>query len=386
MMLVVGAAGTTWAQNVAEAPAGPATSSSAPHAPVPEVPEPAATRPKVPIDPAPALPPRPAEAPLFGRIPELPPLPPEYLTREVEGMILSYHPLARERVRWLAEAAPELRRRLSEELGHPVLGEMVIRVAVGPSDVARILPAGAPEGQETVALVEASTLILALPSASVDDAQVMAAFRRGMAHLALDEAGGTGGLPLWLRTGYALRIAAHGEPERSRALWWASVQERVIPLIDLDFYLEDGGFDSVAAAESVDFVRFLAEGDRAEAFAHLIRRRRAGESFEAAVAQAYQSDLAGLERAWRLELARHRTFIPVLLGSFGLWALLATAALIAKRRRRPAEPEAVQEDAPPPRRRRRTDRRPRIPVGAIESAETEAVPKVSHDGRWHTLH
>lgn len=373
--MVMVLAGRAEAQSDPDAPAEPA-----PEAPVSDTP---------PADAPPSRPavPRPAEAPLFGEAPELPPLPPEYLSREVEGMTLSFHPLARDRVRALAEEAPELRRRLSEELGHPVLGELTILVAVGPSDVARILPVGVPTGKETLALFEASTLVLALPSATVDDAEVMASFRRGMAYLALDEAAGPDGLPRWLRTGYALRIAAYGEPERSRALWWASVQERVIPVVDLDYYLEDGALDSVAAAESVDFVRYLSEGGRAEAFAHLMRGRRAGETFELAVAEAYQADLGQLEQAWRLELARHRTFVPVLLGSLGLWGLLAIGAVFLRRRRERAVSE-VEEEEPepmPPRRRRRARRTPRIPVGAVEAAETE-VPKVSHDGHWHTLH
>lgn len=369
--------------SAAQTAPSPPASSAAPRAttPAPEAEPPEAPAPQLTY-------PRPAEAPLLGRAPALPPLPPEYLTREVEGMTIAYHPLARDRVRTLAEAAPELRRRLSEELGHPVLGELTIRVAVGPSDVARIVPEGAPTGQETIALFEASTLILALPSANVDDAQVMAGFRRGMAYLALDEAAGTDGLPRWLRLGYALRVATYGEPERSRALWWASVEERVIPLVDLDFYLEDGALDSVAAAESVDFVRFLSEGERTEAFAHLVRRCRAGEAFEAAIAQGYQTDLNQLEQSWRLDLARHRTFVPILLGSLGLWGALALAAMFARRRRARVEPEVERDEPeapPPPRRRRRARSTPRIPIGAVESAETD-VPKVSHDGRWHTLH
>lgn len=371
--------GPAGAQSPQLAPAA----SAAPKEATPEVPapEPAERAPR-------RIYPRPAEAPLFGRAPELPPLPPEYLTREVEGMTIAFHPLGRDRVRALAEAASELRRRLSEELGHPVLGELTIRVAVGPSDVARIVPEGAPKGQEAIALFEASTLILALPSANVEEARVMASFRRGMAYLALDEAAGIDGLPRWLRTGYALRIATYGAPERSRALWWASVEERVIPVVDLDFYLEDGALDSVAAAESVDFVRSLSEGDRAEAFAHLMRRRRAGDAFEAAIAQAYQADLDQLEQSWRLDLARHRTFVPVLLGSLGLWGVLALVAVFAKRRRGRAEPELERDDveAPPkPPRRRKTRSTPRVPIGAVEAAETE-VPKVSHDGSWHTLH
>lgn len=337
---------------------------------------------------------RPYEAPLLGSEVELPPLPPEYLADEVAGIRFAYHPSARDRTRALIDAAPVVRSELVAQLGSAVLESMDVRVAVGSADFSRIVPPRSPQGSGVIAFHERSALVIGLhasgPSSSSDTSL---AFRRGMALLALDEITDGQALPRWFRIGYALHFSGEGRMARARSLWWASMQQRLIPLVDLDWYLFDrASYQSVAAAEAADFARFLLEAERAEGLPRLCEEVRAGHSFEQAVRTAYQDDAPGLEQAWREDVARHRAFVPILLGSTGLWILLALGLVLRRRwRRRASELVEVAEGATAepsnqlalklPRRKRK--REPRIP-----RTETPApdVPKVSHNGRWHTLH
>jgi len=337
---------------------------------------------------------RPYEAPLLGAEVEVPPLPPEYLTDEVAGIRFAYHPSARDRTRALLEAAPGVRSELVAQLGSAVLESMEVRVAVGSADFGRVVPARSPQGSGVLAFHERSLLVIGLhasgPSSSGD---TTLAFRRGMALLALDEVTDGQAMPRWFRIGYALHFSGEGRMARARSLWWASMQQRLIPLVDLDWYLFDrASYQSVAAAEAADFIRFLLDGQRAEGMPRLCEEIRAGHSFEQAVRTAYQDDAPGLEQAWREDVARHRAFVPILLGSTALWGLLALGLALRRRWRRhrsePVEASARAVSEPSkrlalelPRRKRKRDRR-------VPRTETPApdVPKVSHNGRWHTLH
>src|SRR5262245_22146069 len=68
----------------------------------------------------------------------LPPIPPEYHSQEDAGVVISYHPSTRERVRPLAGHVAAIRAELSAELGLPVLSRVEIRVAAAPSEMARL--------------------------------------------------------------------------------------------------------------------------------------------------------------------------------------------------------------------------------------------------------
>jgi hypothetical protein len=337
---------------------------------------------------------RPYEAPLLGADGELPPLPPEYLSEEVTGIRFAYHPSARDRTRALIEMAVGVRSELVTQLGSAVLESMDVRVAVGSADFSRIVPARSPQGSGVVAFTEHSLLVIGLhasgPSSSGD---ARLAFRRGMALLALDEVTGAQALPRWFRIGYGLHFSGEGGMARARSLWWASMQQRLVPLVDLDWHLFDrASYQSVAAAEATDFLRFLLEGDRAHSLPRLCEEVRGGHSFEQALRKAYQNDASGLEQAWREDIARHRAFLPILLGSTGLWILIALGLALRRRwRRHTGKPIEVAEAAPSRRSKPlalRLDRPKRERADRFPASEAPApeVPKVSHNGRWHTLH
>jgi hypothetical protein len=333
---------------------------------------------------------RPYEAPLFHEPPAIPPIPPEYLTHEEDGIRFAYHPSARDRVRQLIEEAPKLRARLALDLGTEVLNPIEVRVAVGSGDFGRILPPAAPRGSGVVALSQRSLLALGLHTGATGDPD--ASFRRGMAFLALDQASHAEALPRWLRVGYALHVSGEQHLARTRALWWGSMRQELAPLVDLEWRLRDeADVESLAAAQSADFVGWLFDEPRADTFPQLLAEVRDGRSFEQGVRNVYQADLARLEAAWRRDLAKHKAFVPVFTASFGLWVLVALAMRLARRlrkRREIVQPEAatVVRVVPEPRMPKLAHHLPaherRLGADALEAD----VPKISHDGRWHTLH
>ncbi len=334
---------------------------------------------------------RPHEAPLFAETPVLPPLPAEYLKHDQTGIRFAYHPSARERVRTLIEQSDAVRSALSVSLGETVLSSVDVRVAVGSADFERVVPAGTPGGAGSVAISQARLLVMALRSGPTSASEVRAAFRRGLAHLALDEVAGYDHLPRWVRVGFALHFADTGSLDRARAIWWASLEQRMLPLADLDHYLEDrSDHSSVAAAQATDFVRFLVEEERGKGWPELVHAAR-DNTFPDALQIAYQRSDDALENAWRENVAKHKAFLPILGIGTGLWVLLAAGVQIRRRvGARKSDEKARREAASP----KSTAKKPKmVKVGKNKRRRSPTmqipepdVPKVAHDGRWHTLH
>lgn len=344
--------------------------------------------------PARAEPPpsRPLEAPLLVAPPDVPPLPPEYLTEERGGIRFAYHPSARDRVRLLIDEAEPVRAELSELLGRVVLADLDVRVARGSSDFERIVPAGSRRGSAVLAFSQLRLLVMSLRASPSTGRDVTAAFRRGLAHLALDEVVGEQPLPHWFRLGFAIHMDGRDSVSRGRALWWASMQQQLIPVVDLDWHLAEGAHpDSVAAAQAADYVSFLISGERKGQLPRLLEAVGETDRFDEALARAYQTSAPGLESSWRRNLAKHKAFLPVLLIGTGLWVALGLLAYgrrrLGKRREDEAEEgkrqrRVVVRSVDTDKRSKRAERK-RTPTTELPEPE---VPKVAHDGRWHTLH
>jgi hypothetical protein len=163
---------------------------------------------------------------------------------------------------------------------------------------------------------------------------------------------------------------------------------------ELDAALAAGGPDaSLAAAEGADFVAFLLKPDKRAEFANAIERLRQGSDLEGAFASSYGSGLSALERHWRTERTRWTTLITVSLAiGIPAVAFFAWSAVRSLRRRRQPTVGRLRAKKVPLRgsdteRGRvhivlsRRDDRLEPPV--ISEAE---VPRVEHEGEWHTLH
>jgi hypothetical protein len=118
---------------------------------------------------------------------------------------------------------------------------------------------------------------------------------------------------------------------------------------------------------------------------------RDGEAFDRALGDAYGSDARKLEFQWREELSRRFTIIPVLTGGSLVWVLVIGALVVGyvKRRRRAKATLArwEKEEAALDAAIRAAD-----PVAEPQASFEQVamrgrdLPRVEHDGSWHTLH
>jgi hypothetical protein len=179
---------------------------------------------------------------------------------------------------------------------------------------------------------------------------------------------------------------------RTKTLMDATLSGTLLPLADIDRNFPSDNFEvSIAYAESADFVAFLMrKSDRAR-FQALVERVRGGQAFDRAIADAYGSDLKKLEFQWKEELSKRFTYFPVLMGGSLVWVLVIVALVVGyvRRRRRAKatlarwEKEEAAVDAAI-RAAKEIEERPSFEHIAIQAKAD--LPKVEHDGRWHTLH
>jgi hypothetical protein len=341
---------------------------------------------------------RPYDAPAGGPQRAAPEITPEYAAIDEQGIRLVYHLLARERAHALLARAIAIRVELSAELGRDVLGSMEIRVAAMPAQMAALAPPELPPGAPAAAFRDLHLVVMSLGSPLPQEtADLEEHLRHELAHLALDEAVAGHDLPRWFHEGFALHVSGEDGAARAEALCVAALRDRLLGLRDVAARFPDGPpGGSVAAAEAVELVRFLAEPSQRQRFSALIERLREGRPFEGALTSAYDSDLDHVEQRFRREMARRYSFAPVLGGATVLWMVVALAVVLRRRRLAAQRSQAAGE------RRAATVTRaaarllardppaPRLPAEEDELAQAippdPEVPKIEHDGRWYTLH
>ena len=161
---------------------------------------------------------------------------------------------------------------------------------------------------------------------------------------------------------------------------------------------------SVAYAEAADVVRFLVRKQDQQRFVSMIGRVREGQSFNSSMQDAYGLDLASLEYEWREDVAKRYTFWPVLFGGSIVWVGAIGLFVWGWRRRRKRDKatlarwtkeEAMEDELR--RRLREAEENGRVRI-VFARAQNDApddlppplpegeVPKIEHEGRWHTLH
>jgi hypothetical protein len=359
--------------------------------------------------------PRPYDAPKVEDARAAPPLPSTYNVDPLEGdFVVAYHPSARERVRAVKAQLLSTRAALSAALGRDVLARAELRVAAVPDEMHTLGPTeDVPSYAPAIVFSRQRLVIASLASTrSLEPHDLGAILAHALAHLALDEALDQRPVPVWFHEGFAAQTAGDAASARAQALVLASMRRRLLPLDDLEAnFPADAPETSLAYAEATDLVRFLSDKPRDAAFASLVERVRGGEGFDRALESTYETDRASLEVAWRKDLARRYAFLPVFLAGVLVWTLVAAVALVRRVRQVRRAPQPASFAA---RRATRVD-----PAAAVSSASSRLarataraaavrdararaagriegmsesmpadpdVPKVEHDGQWHTLH
>lgn len=350
----------------------------------------------------------PGDAPyLAGEIPELPDAPASFNTHDAGWIRFAYLPSARERVQPLITQADDVRAELTNRLGHAVLSKVTVYIARTPGEMATLAPEGAPIPKYAagVAYPQLGLVLLTIqpvhPNSRHDLAEV---FRHELAHLALHDAVRGRHVPRWFNEGFAVFASGEGSFARLQTLWTATVANNLLPLgkMERSFPADDVGA-SVAYAQAVDVVRFLVRQQELHRFRGMIERIRNGQEFEQALHDAYGVDMATLEYEWREDVAKRYTFWPVFFSGSFVWAFALGLFVWGWRRRRKRNKETLErwakEEAAEDRRRieHEIEAAPRVHIVFARSGQraldmkpptpSEAeIPKVEHDGRWHTLH
>jgi len=349
-----------------------------------------------------------------GRPLELPAAPATFNVADQGWIHFAYPPSTRSRVQPLMRAADEIRAELGRRLGQSVLRNVHVRVARTPFEMTTLAPEGAPYPKYAsgVAYSEIGLVLLTLdPGQAGSMYDVGEVFRHELAHLALGDAiVDSERVPHWFNEGLAVHLSGESSLVRLKTLTTATLAGRLIPLSQLDRgFPADAMSAEVAYAEAADVVRFLLRQEDRERFPALIARLRNGEPFASALSDAYGVDLWTLEHEWHEDVAKRYSFLPVFFSGSLIWIGVLVLFALAWRRRRRQSKETLErwarEEAFAEMRRARTNATlppaPRVHIVLPNNEPTPAppevpllppaavdveVPKVEHEGNWHTLH
>ena len=324
-------------------------------------------------------------------------LPASYSVRNLGWLRIAYPPGVAERVEPLVEHAEAVKAELAQELGQTVLGDVEVRVARDADEMVELAPAGLtpPSYAVGVAFAPLHLVLLSLRDPGSNEApDLEEVFRHELAHVALEDAVAGHDVPRWFNEGLAIHLSGELHFKRVHTLWDATYSKNIMPLSELDSNFPSDRYQvNVAYAESADFVRFLLRDPDKARFRALVERVRGGQPFDHAIADAYGIDMRRLEYEWREELNKRYSFFPVAAGGSLVWVLVIGLMVVGYlRRRRQAkaklaqwEREEAALDAALTRVRAPGDAPP-APEPPFPMAKPADLPRVQHDGSWHTLH
>ena len=350
----------------------------------------------------------PGDAPrLEGELPKIPPPPASFNTYDGGWIRFAYPPGVRERVQPLIAQADDARADLKARLGQNVLDAVWVYIARTPGEMATLAPPNAPYPKYAagVAYSQLGLILLTItpvePGATHDLNQI---FRHELAHVALHDAAPARPLPRWFNEGFAVFVSGESSFVRMQTLFKATVSDNLIPLRQLEHsFPADAAKADVAYAEAADVVRFLVRQQDRHRFTSMVERVKKGQAFESALSDAYGTDLSNLEYEWREDVARRYTFWPVFFSGSMVWGLALGLFVWGWRRKKKqskktlerwAREEAAEDDLK--QRPQGDEEQGRVHIVLARPAQRPPpmgptasdpdIPKVEHDGRWHTLH
>lgn len=310
---------------------------------------------------------------------ETPDVPTEYFVEEHAGFRIAYHPAARERVREVVPLLAPLREELSAALGVPVLEQVELRVAALAIEVPRLAPAHALAlpVRGGISFPERGLIVVSLGNGSQPGSDLEAAIRHHLVHLGLEGAAPDADIPAWFAEGFAAHFASDGGMAQLTQLELATLSGDPPSLGEL----AAAGPNDRSRALAADFIRFTSqESARMPAVFNGLRR---GLPFDQALEDAFAADASTIERSWRRDTLRRYGVYPLiaLLLALSLCALLVRHLRRRRRLRKPSTARHVLR-LRSRLRARRQETKLRIPIHIAD----HELPRVEHDGDWHTLH
>jgi hypothetical protein len=311
-----------------------------------------------------------------------------------------YPPSARERVGPLIAQADDVRAALGAALGSPPLDGVEVRIARGPDEMATFAPqivsrSPAPMTVTPEAITYPALKLVVLSLGDLGAAapgELADNFRREIGRVALHDAMRGRPVPSWFSEGFSNEFSGEGIWPRRWLLFKAWVRRTIAPLDALDDLIARGGSDSaLASAESADFVGFLLRPDMRTRFAACAARLGNGEPLATALALSYGKTVPDLEKAWRNDLGERcavRGGAVVASVPAAILIGIVTARSVKRRKARHRATGMRAESGTPTSDQKRvhivvTRREEHAEPPVIPEAE---VPRVEHEGEWHTLH
>jgi hypothetical protein len=350
---------------------------------------------------------------------QLPAVPEGFNTYDGGWLKVAFPPSVRHRVQPLIHEADAFRMRMQELFGHPVLEHVHLRVGRTPGEMATLAPPDnlPPKYAAGVAYPGIGLVLLTIepvhPNSMHDLGEV---FQHELAHVALHDALNGHHVPHWLDEGLAVHLSGESMLARWQTLSTATLSETLLPLSQLEWgFPNDDVQTPIAYAESADVVRHLLRTRYNQRFVAMLHRVSGGQPFERAMLDAYGFQVYGvgansLEDEWRREVAKRYTFWPVLFSGSMLWigvlGLFTVGYFRSRSKQRlTLERWAIEEAAedrpkvrdpafagrmhivlaPKPAPTPAAPEGPLLPEFKKPVSEVD-VPKVEHDGSWHTLH
>jgi len=337
---------------------------------------------------------------------EIPPVPADWTAKEAEGIRFRVVPGAEVRL----EPALE---RLSDDLAglratfgdtKPLLQGLEVRIVREPEDIALYAPKEAPPPKYAsgVAYPGLRLVIVALKAPRTFEAvNVPEVLRHELIHVALHDAvSSESRVPRWFDEGVAVHLSGERRQAREETLYRAASIGKLIPLQDLERNFPEDGLEVDAAyAESADFVRFLLRPQDRARFADLIARIEGGTPFARALSDAYASDLRRLEFEWKKDVDTRKGSafqqamatgsllwgVGIIALALAWWKMRKRAKTIHEKWEREEEREATMEAMREALLRAAAE--PALADGEpVPAVLPTPVPRVRHEGEWHTLH
>ena len=270
---------------------------------------------------------------------DLPPPPPGFSSETRSEIRWTYPTAAASEVEELMVVAAGHWSRLERDFGAELGGPLEIRIGVNPAEMAELAPRGFPPPSYAsgVAYGPFGLILLSLTApATWQRPDMEALLVHELTHVALHRAVSGKRLPRWFNEGLAIYEAGEYSLARTRVLWEATTMGQVLPLDELSASFPNRPHRvSVAYAQSADFVAYMRRDAKSEEyFAAAIGNMREGTAFEAAILDAYGSELSELERSWRATLTDRFHALPLVLGGSGIWVIAFVVIGIGYMRKR----------------------------------------------------
>lgn len=322
------------------------------------------------------------------------PAPPDgYETEQIGSVTWTFPESLRDRAVELIDGFEEHWSQIVDDFGVPVDDALVIRVARNPREMRALAPIGAPPPDYAtgVAYPRWGVILLTMSAPQTwepPDLEVVLVHE--LSHVAFHRAVLGHEVPRWFSEGVAIQQSEVRLLPRMESLLRAAAQRSMLRLSELDQHFPTRPYEvNLAYAQSADVVGFLRRSSNDERrFHRMIQSLREGQTFDAALADAYGWTRVGLERQWRESLRTRYRILPALLTGSTIWVAAAILVVFAYRRRRRYHHAKLKqmEHREELEALRATSQPPPSPLARAETLSDGGVPIIEHDGESHTLH